>query len=66
MNQFDSELLTEPVQWFGLERRIIFSDDSVQTTKPYNNILQETNDHFMRSTPCGDSFYPFGEIICGS
>jgi hypothetical protein len=65
MNQFYFEMITELDQWFILERHIIISDDSIWTTKPYNNILQETNGHFMRRTPCGDNFYPFGEIICG-
>ena len=66
VDQYNSKLLTKLDQWFSLEGCNIISDDFVQTTKPYYNILQKTNDPLMRSTPCGDNLYPLGKIICGS
>jgi hypothetical protein len=30
------------------------------------DVLQEADDHFVRSTPGRDSLYPLGEIICCS
>jgi hypothetical protein len=49
-----------------LEGCSIISDNPFQKTKPCYNIFNKTNDYFVRNTPSGDNFYPFGEVIGGS
>jgi hypothetical protein len=66
VNQYNSELLTKLDQWFDLEGCNIISDNSAWIARPCHNIFKKTNDYFVRSAPCGDNFYPLGEIICCS
>jgi hypothetical protein len=66
MNQIDPKLFTELNQWFSLEICSIISDDFVKTPKPFHDVFKETNDHFVGSIPCRDSFNPFSKVICSS